>query len=303
MTRHPETYERLAVQYDRLMESTPYYRNIRRAEVRALRRLIASAQPASLMDIGCGTGLASEIAARHGLSVVALDPSAAMLGLARARLRPFQRRVRFLQSTIEDLKAYTAPVDAIVSFGSVLNHVDDWDTFFAKIAACSRPGTQVLLSVDNLLGVDSFTWAAFRLLRSRLDGVRDLRRRTLAYARNTAHVNSWPLVYGAHSADVHLRYRPLSAVCDLAATHGFHLKRAHACNLFASLSPHTVLSSSALCPDGTRDRFTNRLLAFLDVILGDQLWRLSGTAVIWLEHQKPTPTNPNHPQSRSPGNS
>jgi len=54
----------------------------------------------SILEIGCGTGKATAGFARRGLHVVALDPGAELLRVARKSLTGFQN-VRFLQTTFE----------------------------------------------------------------------------------------------------------------------------------------------------------------------------------------------------------
>ncbi|MBB3288037.1 MULTISPECIES: class I SAM-dependent methyltransferase [unclassified Rhizobium] len=53
-----------------------------------------------VLEIGCGTGQATEGFARRGLSILALDPGAELIAVARERLAGFPR-VRFEQTTFE----------------------------------------------------------------------------------------------------------------------------------------------------------------------------------------------------------
>jgi SAM-dependent methyltransferase len=54
----------------------------------------------ALLEVGCGTGKATEEFARRGLNVVALDPGAEMIAAAERRLAP-SNSVRFVQTTFE----------------------------------------------------------------------------------------------------------------------------------------------------------------------------------------------------------
>src|SRR5579871_5892407 len=54
----------------------------------------------AILEVGCGTGKATEGFARRGLNVVALDPGPAMIAAARRRLGPFGG-VRFAEATFE----------------------------------------------------------------------------------------------------------------------------------------------------------------------------------------------------------
>ncbi|WP_113406601.1 class I SAM-dependent methyltransferase [Hyphomicrobiales bacterium] len=53
-----------------------------------------------VLEIGCGSGQATEGFARRGLSILALDPGAELIAVARERLAEFPR-VRFEQTTFE----------------------------------------------------------------------------------------------------------------------------------------------------------------------------------------------------------
>jgi SAM-dependent methyltransferase len=54
----------------------------------------------AMLEIGCGTGKATEDFARRGLDIVALEPGGEMIGLAQRRLAAFSN-VRFLETTFE----------------------------------------------------------------------------------------------------------------------------------------------------------------------------------------------------------
>jgi len=72
------------VRYDAWYES-PRGQWIGQLETALIQRLARPAAGASLLDVGAGTGYFSRQFTRQGLEVTALDPSATMLGQARAR--------------------------------------------------------------------------------------------------------------------------------------------------------------------------------------------------------------------------
>ncbi|NLS19746.1 class I SAM-dependent methyltransferase [Rhizobium sp. P40RR-XXII] len=77
--------------------SRPLYPHALFADVTAFAGLEPKDQ---VLEIGCGTGQATENFARQGLSVFALDPGAELIELARERLAGFPQ-VQFHQTTFE----------------------------------------------------------------------------------------------------------------------------------------------------------------------------------------------------------
>src|SRR6266545_3842798 len=96
-------------------------------KVRARRRGRLLAQAAGLrfglrvMEVGCGTGLFTELMAPSGAQILAVDISPDLLALARQRGLP-KDRVEFREMRFED-GALDGPFDAIVG-SSVLHHLD-----------------------------------------------------------------------------------------------------------------------------------------------------------------------------------
>ena len=74
-----------------------------------------------VLEIGCGTGVFTEIFARTGARIIAVDISGDLLQLARAKAIPFNQ-VSFLESRFEDC-ADMGPFDAVIG-SSVLHHLD-----------------------------------------------------------------------------------------------------------------------------------------------------------------------------------
>ncbi|WP_392544687.1 class I SAM-dependent methyltransferase [Oryzobacter sp. 24SJ04S-52] len=99
----------------------------------------ASASPASVMDVGCGTGnLSVELLARWPLThVVAIDPSPAFVATARERLTPGRSRV--LVGSAMQLPEAPASVDAALAM-LVLNFLPDPVVGVAEMRRVTRPG-------------------------------------------------------------------------------------------------------------------------------------------------------------------
>ena len=88
------TFDAIASLYD---SARPDYPDALFADVAAIAGL---APDDRILEIGCGTGRATQGFARSGFPVLALDPGAAMLEVARQRLAAFPN-VRFAEGTFE----------------------------------------------------------------------------------------------------------------------------------------------------------------------------------------------------------
>lgn len=99
-----------------------------------------------VIDVGCGPGLlCHDLAAGVGDegSVLGIDPSEAMLGLARTRCAGWPR-ARFVSGDAVSLPAEDASADLATST-QVLEYVADVDRALGEIARVLRPGGRALL--------------------------------------------------------------------------------------------------------------------------------------------------------------
>jgi ubiquinone/menaquinone biosynthesis C-methylase UbiE len=120
------------------------------AQRREVRRLLAPRPGEHIVDIGAGPGfLAAEMAA-EGARVVAVDPSASMRELARARGVDFAIE----DGSAEALPLPDASVDAAVA-AQVLEYVPDVPGALAEMRRVLRPGGRVLLLDTDW---DSVVW-------------------------------------------------------------------------------------------------------------------------------------------------
>jgi trans-aconitate 2-methyltransferase len=102
-----------------------------------LARLEGIAADATVLDVGCGTGRVTEalLARVPRGRVLAVDPSADMLELARRRLGD---RADLWRQDVLDLEL-DEPVDAIVSTAT-FHWVTDHDRLWARLGRALRPG-------------------------------------------------------------------------------------------------------------------------------------------------------------------
>jgi 2-polyprenyl-6-hydroxyphenyl methylase/3-demethylubiquinone-9 3-methyltransferase len=99
----------------------------------------------TLLDVGCGAGLASEAFARMGARVTGLDAAPDALQAAREHAAQGGLAIDYRAGSPEDLLAEGLRFDAVVAF-EVIEHVENRRRFFAALAGLAKPGAPVFLS-------------------------------------------------------------------------------------------------------------------------------------------------------------
>ncbi len=131
-------------------------------QLRAQRRaalILAGARidaSSKVVEIGCGTGLFTEMFARSGAEIIAVDLSPDLLAIARERKLP---RVHFLEKNFEDCEV-DGPFDAVIG-SSVLHHLDMQRTW-PKIYGLLKPGGRMSFAEPNMLNPQIFCERHFR---------------------------------------------------------------------------------------------------------------------------------------------
>jgi len=127
-------------------------------QLRATRRaemIISGAQlkpGVTALEIGCGTGLFTEMFARTGAYLVAVDISGEILKFARDRGLPSDR-VLFLEKRFEECNV-DGPFDAVIG-SSILHHLDIKDALL-KIYSLLKPGGIMCFTEPNMLNPQIF---------------------------------------------------------------------------------------------------------------------------------------------------
>ncbi len=109
-----------------------------------------------VLEIGCGTGLFTEIFATSGANIIAVEPSPDLLSIAKERNLA---GVTFLEKNFEDCDA-DGPFDAIIG-NSVLHHLDLQRTW-PRIFSLLKPGGRLSFAEPNMLNPQIFCERHFR---------------------------------------------------------------------------------------------------------------------------------------------
>lgn len=121
--------------------------------LRAKRRAEFIAQGANLragvraLEIGCGTGMFTELFAKTGAQLIAIDISPDLLGKARKRNVP-EHKAEFIESRFEDCGIH-GPFDAVIG-SSVLHHLEI-EQALPKIFDLLKPGGYMAFAEPNML--------------------------------------------------------------------------------------------------------------------------------------------------------
>lgn len=115
-------------------------------------RLAAELRAASIVDVGCGTGLLACELAERGHRVIGVDPSSAMLDVAHHR--PGSERVRWVEGDARRLGEVGDEADLAIMTGHVAQAIRDdegWSVTLAAIREALRPGGRVAFESRNPL--------------------------------------------------------------------------------------------------------------------------------------------------------
>jgi 2-polyprenyl-3-methyl-5-hydroxy-6-metoxy-1,4-benzoquinol methylase len=96
-----------------------------------------------VLEIGCGTGMFTEIFAQTGAYIVAVDISASLLERAKARKLP-EENVCFMEMRFEDCDL-NDPFDAVIG-SSILHHLEYKDAFIKIFQLLKPNGIMILLN-------------------------------------------------------------------------------------------------------------------------------------------------------------
>lgn len=100
-----------------------------------------------VLDAGCGSGRSVPLLLERGASVVGVDSSPQMLGLARARLAP-AASAALLLGDAQRLMFKDSAFDAVIAVG-LLDYVPDLPGCLAELVRVTRPGGRLILTIPK----------------------------------------------------------------------------------------------------------------------------------------------------------
>jgi ubiquinone/menaquinone biosynthesis C-methylase UbiE len=114
-----------------------------------------------VLDVGAGSGIATQMLAEAGANVTAVDLTDWAVETTRRRLAAFELGGDVRQADAEELPFEDASFDLVFSWG-VIHHSSDMDRALAELVRVTRPGGQVVLMVYNRRSLFFVVYRAFQ---------------------------------------------------------------------------------------------------------------------------------------------
>lgn len=99
----------------------------------------------SVLDVGCGGGIATEPLARLGAAVTGIDPTPGLVEVARRHAEEGGLEIAYEESTLEAVADRGDRFDLVLAL-EVVEHAADVPAFLAALAEATRPGGLVVLA-------------------------------------------------------------------------------------------------------------------------------------------------------------
>jgi 2-polyprenyl-6-hydroxyphenyl methylase/3-demethylubiquinone-9 3-methyltransferase len=103
---------------------------------------------ATMLDLGCGGGIATEALARACFAMTGADASAEAIGVARAHAAEALLEIDYRVALAEDLVAEGLTYQAITAL-EIIEHVPDPQVFMSTLAKLLAPGGRLFVSTLN----------------------------------------------------------------------------------------------------------------------------------------------------------
>jgi ubiquinone/menaquinone biosynthesis C-methylase UbiE len=114
-----------------------------------------------VLDVGAGSGIATQMLAEAGANVTAVDLTDWAVETTQRRLAAFELEGDVRQADAEQLPFEDASFDLVFSWG-VIHHSSDMDRALAELVRVTRPGGQLVLMVYNRRSLFFAVYRAFQ---------------------------------------------------------------------------------------------------------------------------------------------
>jgi SAM-dependent methyltransferase len=148
-------FDDLAGSYDEWF-ATPFGAFVAARERELILRLLAPARGEIVLEVGSGTGYFLRAVEAAGAGCIGLEPSEAMLSVAKARSTPGDN-IGFVRARAEALPFPDARFDALLCM-TALEFVEDVEAALSEAGRVVRPGARLVFGVLNAEG----PWARAR---------------------------------------------------------------------------------------------------------------------------------------------
>lgn len=102
----------------------------------------------TMLDIGCGGGIATEPLARLGGTVTGIDAGAEVIKTATAHAEKMHLEIKYQNTTVEQLAETDAQYDVVMAL-EVIEHVKDYKLFLSETIKLLKPTGLLILSTLN----------------------------------------------------------------------------------------------------------------------------------------------------------
>ena len=128
--------------HDYRKSKTNFYNSM--IDIPAVLGLLKDIKGKKIIDIGCGSGIYSEILQKKGAEVVGIDISKTLIEIAKSEVK----KVEFRVANIKELPFKNNSFDIAVS-ALMLGYLENWDRAFSEVKRILKPGGVFIFSILN----------------------------------------------------------------------------------------------------------------------------------------------------------
>lgn len=278
-------FELMASKYDEIIRGSPYYHNQRKTEVEAIDKFIPTLErnkQGVVLDVGCGTGDQALLLLEKGYFVIGIDPSREMLRLAKEKTKKYKNKIKFHFGDLESFRAGRTRFQAIIVCGSVLNLQKEWRKFFRKVSKLLSPNGILVISFDNMLGMDSFCLLINNFLKREgiKDSLKDFLNILWCLLKNKQFSESWEYRLENKKLPVKLYYLPLGRIKKVLRTEKIKIREIWGTNFLTCLLPSVLYSSAYLNVNRYQNSWLLEILDGIDKRLRRIVYPLASNIII-----------------------